>query len=68
MAKKNNEVDRPRPRDQRPPGVTQRVLKSLFDLETVLGAIYFVAGYALLGLRAMLCVGSSRLGMLDYKT
>ena len=46
----------------------QRVLKSLFDLETVLGAIYFVAGYALLGLRAMLCVGSSRLGMLDYKT
>ena len=43
----------------------QRVLKNLFDLERVLGAIYFVAGYALLELRAMRCVGSSRLGMLD---
>ena len=46
----------------------QRVLESLIDLEMVLGAINFVAGYALLGLRAMMCVGSSRLGMLDYKT
>ena len=46
----------------------QRVLESLFDLEMVLGAIYFVAGYALLELRAMRCVGSSRLGMLDCKT
>ena len=33
----------------------QRVLKSLFDLEMVLGAIYFVAGYALLGLRDEVC-------------
>ncbi len=42
--------------------------ESLFDLEVVLSAINFVAGYALLGLRVTLCVGSSRLGMLDYKT
>ena len=42
--------------------------ESLFDLEVVLGAINFVAGCALLGLRVTLCVGSSRLGMLDYKT
>ena len=68
MAKKNNKVDRPRPRDHRPPGVMQRVLESLFDLEMVLGAIYAVAGYALWELRAMMCVGSSRLGMLDCKT
>ena len=42
--------------------------ESLFDLEAVPGAINFVAVYALLGLRVTLCVGSSRLGMLDYKT
>ena len=42
--------------------------ESLFYLEVVLGAINFVAGCALLGLRVTLCVGSSRLGMLDYKT
>ena len=42
--------------------------ESLFDLEVVRGAINFVAGYALLRLRVTLCVGSSRLGMLDYRT
>ena len=42
--------------------------ESLFDLGVVLGAINFFAGCALLGLRVTLCVGSSRLGMLDYKT
>ena len=41
---------------------------SLFDLEVVLGAINSAAGYALLGLRVTLRVGSSRRGMLDYKT
>ena len=41
---------------------------SLIDLEVVFGAINFVAGYALLGLRVTLRVGSSRRGMLDYKT
>ena len=39
--------------------------ESLFDLEVVLGASNFVAGYALLGLRMTLCVGSSRLGIQD---
>ena len=42
--------------------------ESLFDLEVVLGAINSAAGYVLFGLRVTLCVGSSRLGMLDYKT
>ena len=41
---------------------------SLIDLEVALSASNFVAGYASLGLRVTLCVGSSRLGMLDYKT
>ena len=35
--------------------------ESLFDLEVVLSAINFVAGYALLGLRVTLCVSSSAL-------
>ena len=42
--------------------------ESLFELEVVLGAINSAAGYVLLGLRVTLCVSSSRLGMLDYKT
>ena len=42
--------------------------ESLFDLEVAPVAINFVAGDALFGLRATLCVGSSRLGMLDCET
>ena len=42
--------------------------ESLFDLEVVPGASNFVAGYAWLGLHVTLCVGPSRLGMLDCKT
>ena len=42
--------------------------ESLFDLEGALSASNFIAGCALLGLRVTLCVGSSRLGRLDYKT
>ena len=42
--------------------------ESLFCLEVVPGPINFVAVHALLGLRVTLCVGLSRLGMLDYKT
>ena len=42
--------------------------ESRLDLEVVPGAINFVAVYALLGLRVTLCVGSSRLGMLNYKS